>query len=326
MVRQSFRGSKQNAAVFQRREHLLKRSSSMMGPVGPSLSRFFERLCRMKKVKQQQSKEAQASIQRLSIESSPQTTPLIESSTTTASSTIPNRRPKQQQFPQRMAAAAAASPTPPTTNKHHQQQQQQQHKKPSSRSRLLLLGPTSLALAVLGGAAAALVGRLLLPRPRHDPSAPSHFLAAQPAAVTASRVPIDLGGAQLEATVLVAPAAPGSGEKEKTRRRQPVVMALHGFPDDAATYHAQLGPLNAAGYDVVMPVLPGYEPGTAGRPPAAYSLPSVAHALGQVAEWAMRERGGEKVGVRVRGRGWGGDGSVGLVCFGASGGEVKLAA
>jgi len=174
----------------------------------------------------------------------------------------------------------------------------------------------------LGGALAALVARLL-PRlgPAHDPSVPSHFLSTAVAAdllasahVTATRVPIESGGQQVEATVLLAPAAAAAeeaaaaagGKKEKKvkkekEKKKPLVLMLHGFPDDAATYFAQLAPLTAAGYDVVVPVLPGYEPSTAGLPAAAYSLPSIARALGQVAAWALREQGREKVDVAKEG-------------------------
>ena len=50
---------------------------------------------------------------------------------------------------------------------------------------------------------------------------------------------------------------------------------------------------------MVIPVLPGYEPATAHLPPQAYALPSIAAALGEVIDWALRERGADKVNKRV---------------------------
>ena len=38
------------------------------------------------------------------------------------------------------------------------------------------------------------------------------------------------------------------------------VLLLHGFPDDAATFDAQLGALGAAGYRCLAPTMRGYEP------------------------------------------------------------------
>lgn len=171
-----------------------------------------------------------------------------------------------------------------------------------------LMAPATLAAAVLVGAAAALVSQLLSlgllgPTP-HDPTAPSHFLEQGPRLLpgaTATRVPIEGLG---EATVLVVAAAAAAAEKQT---KKPLVLLLHGFPDDAAGFHRQVGPLAAAGYDVVVPVLPGYEPSTAGLPPAAYGLPGVADALAQVSEWALRARGREQVCTVM---GWGDDWGV----------------
>lgn len=179
-----------------------------------------------------------------------------------------------------------------------------------------MLAPTTLAAAVLVGATAALVSQLLslglLGPATHDPTAPSHFLeqgSTLLAGATASRVPIEGLG---EVTVLVVPAA---AEKLKEK---PLVLLLHGFPDDAAGFHRQVGPLAAAGYDVVVPVLPGYEPATAGLPAAAYALPGVADALGQVAEWALWARGREQ--VHIVGHDWG---AALAYILGAKGGRLE---
>ncbi|MDX1693407.1 MAG: alpha/beta fold hydrolase [Ketobacteraceae bacterium] len=42
----------------------------------------------------------------------------------------------------------------------------------------------------------------------------------------------------------------------------PVVLCLHGFPDNYLTYRFQVEPLVRAGYRVVLPVMRGYEPGS----------------------------------------------------------------
>ncbi len=38
-----------------------------------------------------------------------------------------------------------------------------------------------------------------------------------------------------------------------------VVLCLHGFPDHAPTFRAQMGPLAGAGFRVIAPVMRGYE-------------------------------------------------------------------
>ena len=42
----------------------------------------------------------------------------------------------------------------------------------------------------------------------------------------------------------------------------PLVVCLHGFPDNYESFQHQIEPLVAAGYRVVCPMLPGYAPGT----------------------------------------------------------------
>ncbi len=54
-------------------------------------------------------------------------------------------------------------------------------------------------------------------------------------------------------TVTLSCSLSGSGER-------PLVLAVHGFPDDASTFAAQIPALIAAGYRVVCPTLRGYAP------------------------------------------------------------------
>lgn len=42
----------------------------------------------------------------------------------------------------------------------------------------------------------------------------------------------------------------------------PLVLLIHGFPDDYHSFDAQLEPIAAAGYRVIAPMLRGYEPGS----------------------------------------------------------------
>jgi pimeloyl-ACP methyl ester carboxylesterase len=44
------------------------------------------------------------------------------------------------------------------------------------------------------------------------------------------------------------------------RGEGPLVLCLHGFPDDARSFRHQMGPLAAAGYRVVAPYMRGYAP------------------------------------------------------------------
>ena len=56
---------------------------------------------------------------------------------------------------------------------------------------------------------------------------------------------------------------------------RPLVLCLHGFPDNADTYRFQMPALAAAGYRVVAPMLRGYEPSS--QPADGdYSLSSLA--------------------------------------------------
>ena len=84
-----------------------------------------------------------------------------------------------------------------------------------------------------------------------------------------------------------AAAATGKEEEEDDDDDSPLILLLHGFPDDASTFHAQLFPFATAGFDVIVPVMPGYEPSTALLPPESYSLPALATMLEDVVDWAV---------------------------------------
>lgn len=90
----------------------------------------------------------------------------------------------------------------------------------------------------------------------------------------------------LQITVLVKkairPAAAVAEEEDP-----PLLLLLHGFPDDASTFHQQLLPFATAGFDVVVPVMPGYEPSTALLSPESYSLGSIAGMLEDVIDWSL---------------------------------------
>jgi pimeloyl-ACP methyl ester carboxylesterase len=61
----------------------------------------------------------------------------------------------------------------------------------------------------------------------------------------------------------------------------PLVVLLHGFPDHARTWAAQIGPLAAAGYRVVAPFLRGYPP-TEIPADGRYDLPTLASDLSEL--------------------------------------------
>lgn len=170
-------------------------------------------------------------------------------------------------------------------------------------------------------------------------SLPSHLAAEGPSLLGVDhvlRVPVpppgkggrnrggdrdELGDDSLFMTLLVKKALPPAGEggewqgeggggskggvvrEEKGKGNlPPLLFLLHGFPDDASTFHAQVLPFARAGFDVLLPVMPGYEPSTALLPSSSYSLPSLATMLEDVIAWAQSPalaralRGGEAEG------------------------------
>ncbi len=78
----------------------------------------------------------------------------------------------------------------------------------------------------------------------------------------------------------------------------PLVLMLHGFPDDFHSYDAQIEAIAAAGYRVVVPMLRGYEPGSQ----SARDLYHLIHLAGDVLAW-MQELGAKQ--CHLVGHDWG---------------------
>ena len=68
------------------------------------------------------------------------------------------------------------------------------------------------------------------------------------------RAQIDLGDVTLSCTIT------DEGREGRERRERPLVIAAHGFPDDATTFREQVPALCAAGYRVAVPTMRGYAP------------------------------------------------------------------
>lgn len=79
----------------------------------------------------------------------------------------------------------------------------------------------------------------------------------------------------------------------------PLVIAAHGFPDEAHTFAAQIAPLVSAGYRVLLPTLRGYLPSGVARS-GRYDCAAVAADLLALADhWSPRAP------VRLIGHDWG---------------------
>ncbi|APR86597.1 Epoxide hydrolase [Minicystis rosea] len=79
----------------------------------------------------------------------------------------------------------------------------------------------------------------------------------------------------------------------------PVVIAAHGFPDDASTFRAQIPALTAAGYQVLVPTMRGYA--KSGIPRSGrYDLPALGGDL-----LALADRFSPDAPVRLLGHDWG---------------------
>ena len=61
----------------------------------------------------------------------------------------------------------------------------------------------------------------------------------------------------------------------------PLVLCLHGFPDNADSFRHQLPALTAAGFQVECPLLPGYEPNSR-HPEGHYDLEAVSNSLAEL--------------------------------------------
>jgi pimeloyl-ACP methyl ester carboxylesterase len=82
----------------------------------------------------------------------------------------------------------------------------------------------------------------------------------------------------------------------------PLVVFLHGFPDNYESFQYQIEPFVAAGYRVVCPMLPGYAPGT--EPESGANTPVyAADKIIAVIEALLKESGEEK--CRLVGHDWG---------------------
>lgn len=79
----------------------------------------------------------------------------------------------------------------------------------------------------------------------------------------------------------------------------PLVIAAHGFPDDASTFRAQVPALVAAGYRVVVPAMRGYAPSGVARS-GRYDVPALAGDL-----LALADRYSPREPVRILGHDWG---------------------
>jgi pimeloyl-ACP methyl ester carboxylesterase len=79
----------------------------------------------------------------------------------------------------------------------------------------------------------------------------------------------------------------------------PVVIAAHGFPDDATTFRAQVPALVAAGYRVVVPTMRGYAPSGVPRD-GRYDVAALGGDL-----LALADRYSPDAPVRVLGHDWG---------------------
>lgn len=81
----------------------------------------------------------------------------------------------------------------------------------------------------------------------------------------------------------------GLDEGRATQRR-PLVVLLHGFPELPSSWHAQVGPLVAAGHRVVAPFLRGYGDSPAPADPAAYTADLLADDVAGVIEASGEQR------------------------------------
>ena len=57
----------------------------------------------------------------------------------------------------------------------------------------------------------------------------------------------------------------------------PIVMCLHGFPDNSGSYRHQLPALAEAGYRAISLTLRGYEPGSLFRADGDYTMETIGY-------------------------------------------------
>jgi pimeloyl-ACP methyl ester carboxylesterase len=100
---------------------------------------------------------------------------------------------------------------------------------------------------------------------------------------------------ELSTTAVVAGAAGAAGA---------LVVCLHGFPDNLHSFRHQLPALVEAGYQVVCPLLPGYEPSSQ-DPAVHYDMDSVADRLLALIRQVREELGLADQPLHLIGHDWG---------------------
>lgn len=83
----------------------------------------------------------------------------------------------------------------------------------------------------------------------------------------------------------------------------PLVLCLHGFPDNNLSFRHQIPALVGAGFRVVCPLLPGYEPSSQ-DPNGHYDLETVAENLAALIR-VIRNQAGSQEPVHLIGHDWG---------------------
>lgn len=84
----------------------------------------------------------------------------------------------------------------------------------------------------------------------------------------------------------------------------PLVFCLHGFPDNLHSFRYQVPVLVQAGYRVVCPAMPGYEPSSL-DPAGHYDMDSVSDRLLALVRQVRRELGSADAPVHLIGHDWG---------------------
>ncbi|MCH8497673.1 MAG: alpha/beta hydrolase [Marinobacter sp.] len=98
--------------------------------------------------------------------------------------------------------------------------------------------------------------------------------------------------------------------------KRPLVICLHGFPDNALSWRHQLAPLKAAGYRVICPMLPGYETSSlshGGAYRSRYSLVAVVRRTQALIDSIAAYYGQQNLPVHLVGHDWGALTGYGLV-------------
>ena len=78
----------------------------------------------------------------------------------------------------------------------------------------------------------------------------------------------------------------------------PLVVCLHGFPDNYESYQYQLEPFAAAGYRIVCPMMPGFAPGTENTSGSNTPVYAVSEVIAVIE--ALLDASGEKSATLLR--------------------------